>query len=241
VPLLPIAFWLCGAEKIITVDLNPYIRNELIMDLLFFINTEKEKIKNIFDGLLNIDRFNLLFDYCKNKNIQRDDILKLCRIEYIAPGDAAKVNLEKGSVNYHVSTAVYEHIPLGIIKNILEEGNRIIADNGLFVNNIDYGDHFSYIDKNISIINFLQYDDKTWDRYAGNRYMYMNRARHDEFVELFRMVGHDFLEIETYKNKEAEEVLLKGNFVLDEKFKNKSKEILLITGSSFITKKKKDY
>jgi hypothetical protein len=26
VPLLPIAFWLCGAGEIITVDLNPYIR-----------------------------------------------------------------------------------------------------------------------------------------------------------------------------------------------------------------------
>ncbi|MDR2185157.1 MAG: hypothetical protein LBO80_05750 [Treponema sp.] len=49
VPLLPIAFWLCGAEEIITVDLNPYIRNELIMDLLFFVNVEQERIKNIFN------------------------------------------------------------------------------------------------------------------------------------------------------------------------------------------------
>jgi hypothetical protein len=241
VPLLPIAFWLCGAEKIITVDLNPYVRNELIEDLLFFVKTEKEKIKNVFNDLLNIDRFNLLFDYCKNKKVKKDDILELCRIEYIAPGDASKVNLEKNSINYHVSHTVYEHIPLSIIKNILEEGNRIIADNGLFINSIDYGDHFSYMDKNISIINFLQYDDKTWDKYAGNRYMYMNRARHDEFIELFKMAGHDFLEIELYKDEEAEEILKEGNFALDEKFKNKSKEILSITGSMFITKKKKDW
>jgi hypothetical protein len=35
VSLLPVAFWLCGAEKTITVDLNPYMRNELIADMLF--------------------------------------------------------------------------------------------------------------------------------------------------------------------------------------------------------------
>jgi hypothetical protein len=240
VPLLPIAFWLCGAEKIITIDLNPYIRNELVIDLSVFIKTEYEKIKNIFNGLLNTDRFNLLFDYCKNKKINKDDIFELCRIEYIAPGDASKVNLAKSSINYHVSHTVYEHIPLNVIKNILNEGNRIIADDGLFINSIDYGDHFSYMDKNISIINFLQYDDKTWGKYADNRYMYMNRARHDEFIELFKMVGHDFLEIEPYKNKEAEKILRGGNFVLDGKFKNKSEEILSITGSMFITRKKKD-
>jgi SAM-dependent methyltransferase len=209
------------------------------MDLLFFVNGEQERIKSIFNDLLNIDRFNLLSDYCKNKKVKKDDILKLCRIKYIAPCDASKVNLEKDSIDYHVSHTVYEHIPLSIIKNILEEGNRIIADDGLFINSIDYGDHFSYMDKKISIINFLQYDDTIWDKYAGNRYMYMNRARHDDFIELFKMVGHDFLEVELYKNKEAEEILRRGNFVVDKKFENKSKKILAITGSMFITKKKK--
>jgi hypothetical protein len=52
------------------------------------------------------------------------------------------------------------------------------------------------MDKNVSVINFLRYDDKTWDKYEGNRYMYMNRARHDEFIKLFEMIGHDFFEIE---------------------------------------------
>jgi hypothetical protein len=34
-PLLPAAYWLCGAGKMVTVDLNPYIRKELIEDTLF--------------------------------------------------------------------------------------------------------------------------------------------------------------------------------------------------------------
>ncbi|MCL2131049.1 MAG: hypothetical protein FWH36_01135 [Lentimicrobiaceae bacterium] len=237
-PIFPIAFWLCGAEKTVTIDLNPYIRNELIMDMLFFVKTESLKIETVFGNLLNQERFNLLLDYSRRNKIDKNNFLKLCRIEYIAPGDAAKTNLPKNSINYHISNTVYEHIPLNIVHNILEEGNRIISKEGLFINNIDYSDHFAHMDKNIPAINFLQFDDKTWEKYAGNRYMYMNRARHDDFVELFTNVGHDFLEIKPCKNEEVLNILENNKITLDNKFRNKSNEILSITGASFITQKK---
>jgi len=239
VPLLPIAFWLGGAGKIITVDLNPYMRNELIIDMLSCIKTKENEIKTIFGTLLHEDRFNLLLDYSRKFNINSKEILELCRIEYIAPGDAAKINLPDNSIQYHISNAVYEHIPLTVIHDILVEGNRIISEDGLFINNIDYGDHFSYMDKTISEINFLQYSDTEWDKYAGNRYMYMNRARHDDFMEMFARVGHDFFEIEPRINKQVENIFENNEITLDTRFKNKSIEILSIIGSMFITRKNK--
>ena len=237
-PLMPVVFWLSGAEKTITMDLNPYLRNELVKDMLFFVKTQKNEIKNIFGELLDKKRFNQLLEYSEKNKIDKKDILELCRIEYIAPGDAAKTNLPPKSIQYHVSRTVYEHIPLTIIHDILKEGNRIIAKDGLFINDIDYGDHFSYMDKNISVINFLQYSDKEWDKYAGNRYMYMNRARHDDFIELFKVVGHDFLEIKPHLDEKIKEMLENNEIALDTRFKNKSKEILSITSSLFITRKK---
>jgi hypothetical protein len=236
-PLLPVALWLCGAGKIITVDLNPYMRKELIMDMLFFIKTRENEIKNIFGTLLHEDRFNILLDYSRENSINTKEFLELCSIEYIAPCNAAKTNLPDNSIQYHISIAVYEHIPLTVIYNILEEGNRIISKDGLFINDIDYKDHFSYNDKSISVINFLQYSDKEWEKYAGNRYMYMNRARHDDFLALFTRVGHDFLEIEPRVNKQVETLLENNEIILDTRFQNKTKEILSITGSIFITRK----
>ena len=238
VPLLPVAFWLGGAGKIITVDLNPYMRNELVKDMLFFIKNRESEIRDIFGTLLKEDRFSLLLNYSRKNKVHKQDVLELCQIEYLAPADAAKTNLPEKSIQYHISHAVYEHIPLLVIQNILEEGNRIISEGGLFINTIDYGDHFSYMDKNISVINFLQYNNKEWEKYAGNSYMYMNRARHDDFVELFANVGHDFLEIEPHVNKEAEDILRNNKITLDTRFKDKNIEILSITGSLFITKKK---
>jgi len=236
VPILPVAFWLGGGSTI-TIDLNPYMRNELIEDMLFFVSKEEIQIKSIFGDFLDEKRFDLLLDYGNSKMVNKDDFLKTCQIEYLAPGDAAKVRLNENSVNYHISHAVYEHIPLNILFDILSEGNRITTTDGLFVNIIDYADHFAQMDQNISAINFLKYSDKDWDKWAGNRFMYMNRARHDDFIELFKSVGHDFVETVTYKDRNIQELLHGGALILDDRFNKKEDEILSITSAWFITKK----
>jgi SAM-dependent methyltransferase len=238
VPLLPVAFWLGGAGKTITVDLNPYMRRELIEDMLYIVKTQEPEIRKIFRGLLDEDRFTALLNYSKTGKVDKKGLCALCGIDYAAPADAANTGLPEGSVDYHISNAVYEHIPLEVIRDILAEGNRIIANGGLFINTIDYGDHFSYMDGSISVINFLQYRDAEWAKYAGNRYMYMNRARHDDFVELFKAVGHEFLEVTPVFNQKAWDLLEQNAIVPDSRFKTKGRDILAITGSRFITRKR---
>ena len=119
-------------------------------------------------------------------------------IEYIAPGDASKTRLPNACIDFQTSNAVsFEHILRSILVDIVKEGNRILRDCGLCVHRIDYSDHFSHTDKSISSINFLQYSDDEWDRYAGNRYMYMNRLRHDDYItKLFGDNGQNILKME---------------------------------------------
>jgi ubiquinone/menaquinone biosynthesis C-methylase UbiE len=155
----------------------------------------------------------------------------------MAPCDAAKTGLPDKSVDYHVSNAVFEHIPLNILKDILKEGNRIVKKEGLFIHNIDYSDHFAYDDKNISAINFLQYSDKEWAKIAGNRHAYVNRLRHDDFISLFESAGHEFLQVETQKKDQQriKELLEQGNIRLSERFTLKTNEILSTTAGSFVS------
>lgn len=149
----------------------------------------------------------------------------------IAPGDAADTNLPEQSIDFHTSYAVFEHIPLDVLENILKEGSRIIKKNGLFVHRIDYSDHFSHSDKSISSINFLQYSNDIWSRWANNRYMYMNRLRHDDFIELFESSGHQLIDMYPYIDNDIQDVLYNKNFHLDSRFKYKSEEVLTIVGS----------
>lgn len=41
VPLVPLTLWLAGAKQIITVDLNRYLREELIIESLYRMNNDK--------------------------------------------------------------------------------------------------------------------------------------------------------------------------------------------------------
>lgn len=236
IPLVPLAYWLLGAKGTITVDLNPYLRRELIAESLMYIHEHEGEIRGIFGGLLDESRFGALLKFVDRSDILINEFLNLCCIDYIAPGDASNTGLSKGMVNFHTSYTVFEHIPSETLKLILIEGNRIVGDEGIFVHRIDYSDHFSHSDKRISAINFLQYSDEEWKRYAGNRYMYMNRMRHDDFVDLFESVGHDFLSIETDMDLRAKN-LLKRNFRLDERFVAKHEDALAIRSAWVLSRK----
>ncbi|MGR3302934.1 MAG: hypothetical protein ACUZ8I_10590 [Candidatus Scalindua sp.] len=53
---LPIALWLGGASKIITVDLNPYLKAELIFRDLAYMRNNQQKVKKLF-GTMPKNRF----------------------------------------------------------------------------------------------------------------------------------------------------------------------------------------
>jgi hypothetical protein len=237
VPILPIAYWLMGAKRTITIDRNPYLKFELLNECLQYICDHKEEILLLFGSKVDTKRFDELLAFGKNKD-SSSGLLDLCQIEYIAPGDASDTCLPDQSIDYHTSYAVYEHISEDVLKRILKEGNRIIKKDGLFINRIDYSDHFSHSDKSISAINFLQYTDDEWERLVGNRYMYMNRLRHDDFLKLFEYAGHKILDIKTSQDEVVREILGNGSLRLERKYRDKSDEILATTGAWIISKKK---
>ncbi|MDR3133384.1 MAG: hypothetical protein LBU42_05100 [Prevotellaceae bacterium] len=237
-PVVPLVYWLAGAEKIITVDLNLYLRKELIEETLLQL---KKDNKFIISELCKWgggveERFVKLSKFFGAK-IRLQDFLELCHITYYAPYDAARTNLPNTCIDYYTSNAVFEHIPFNVLEDILVEGNRIIKEDGMFVHNIDYSDHFAYGDKNISAINFLQYDDVKWYKYGKNAYV--NRLRHDDFIMLFEKVNHEILEITVRKDENVQKILEEERLQISEKLKLKSNEILSITGACFITKKNK--
>jgi hypothetical protein len=236
VPIVPLAFWLMGAKGVISIDLNRYLKEELVRECLQIIYREKDSVADRFGLLMDKDRFKQLLSLGKEKKTSVEKLFNLCNIKYIAPGDAANTHLTENSVDFHTSYTVFEHIPLEHLKSILIEGNRIVKKDGLFVHKIDYSDHFSHTDNKISVINFLQYSHKQWRRYAGNKYMYMNRLRHDDFETLFRSVGHSILEADIFTDPKAENVLRFNKIKLCEEFRLKGVDVLAVTGSWMITK-----
>ncbi len=238
VPTVPLAYWLMGAKTTVTIDLNPYIRSGLVIEALDYISVNRNDILTVFGPLLDTNRFERLLDYHHHNQatFSLESFLKLVRIDYFAPGDAADTKLADQSIDFHTSYSVFEHIPSEILKTILAEGNRLIRDGGLFVHRIDYSDHFSHSDKSISAINFLRFTDAEWSRLAGNRYMYMNRLRHDDYLAIFESAGHEVLLAKPDVDERALGVLRQRDFEVDNRFRMKSEHVLSITGSWIVSK-----
>lgn len=235
VPLVPLAYWLMGARQIITIDLNPYMKADITRESLQYISDNDNQVRSLFGTAMLQNRMDDLLQFLKDASFSTRAFLDLCRIKYIAPGDAARTGLPSDSIDYHTSYEVFEHIPSQVLKDIIDEGTRVIAHDGLFVHRIDYGDHFSYSDDTISAINFLRFSDDEWRRYAGNRYMYMNRLRHDDYIRLFQSAGHRVLAVDPDVDPTALDLLRSGAFPLNHRFQDKQEYILSIRAAWIVS------
>jgi hypothetical protein len=231
---LPLSLWLLGAERVVTVDLNPYLKEELVREDVRQIRAQRDEIASLFGAevdLVRLDRIAALAD-----NFRLDALLEACSIRYIAPGDAAKTDLADGSIDFHVSYEVLEHIPESVLRAILEEGSRIVARDGLFLHKVDFSDHFSHSDASISKVNFLKYGDRAFAALAGNRYMYMNRLRVDDFLRLYADSGHRVLEVVPEVDRGVADLVGRGGMRLAERFRGKSIDALATMNAWIVSK-----
>jgi SAM-dependent methyltransferase len=216
---LPLGLWLCGASRILTVDLNPYLKPKLVMQDLDYMRANRSKIEPLFADVPSLPSVPARLDAllaCRSFK----QVLALTRIEYLAPADATCLQLEAGSIDYHISFTVLEHVPPPVLRAIFLEARRVLKSQGLLVHFIDFTDHFAHSDQSISSVNFLQFDEAEWDRLAGNRYMYHNRLRFDEFHELIRGLDLNILSLEAQVDHRALEVM-KSGFSLNSRFRTK--------------------
>ena len=230
-PMLPLSLWLMGADKVITVDLNNYLKPEIFYSCITSFLNQYERTHDLFDGYIIKERLDVLREIRNNEF----DMASI-GIIYKPNQDAADVDLPAQSIDYYISYNVLEHIPEQTIKNIFNEGTRLLCNDGFFVHKIDYSDHFSHSDKSISAINFLQYSDFSWSFYASKKFMFMNRLRHDDFLEIFSECSQDVLSVEIEEDKNIDLILSDNDISLAKRFIGKEKKIICITGAWMVTK-----
>lgn len=221
---LPVALWLSGAAEVTTVDINRYVKDQLVRSDVAYMRDHQQELQETFGPRASTETFQARFARLAQSRTL-DQLLNAANIHYNAPADAAHLDLPDGSVDYHVSYTVLEHIHPATLSAILREGKRVLKPGGLLVHCIDFSDHFSHSDSSISSVNFLQFSDREWSRLGGNRFMYHNRLRVDEFRDLLEQAGLDVIGMEPFVDERAKNLLEHGGFPLDVRFRVKSPAI----------------
>jgi hypothetical protein len=220
-PIIPIFFFLFGAKKIYTYDLNKRLQYKYLKKTIDYILNDIDLITDLYSSFVDKDIFIVRLNLLKNIRNKSNFLLSDINIIYTAPGDARFVDLPSNSIDIHYSCTVFEHIPFEILDGILYESKRLVKKNGVILHLIDPSDHFAHQDKNISKINFLKYSNQKWKFIADNKFAYCNRLRYSDFINLFNKNNYNIV----YEEKVIDERSLnelKNGFKVNSVFENYS-------------------
>jgi len=222
---MPLAFYLCGASSVLTYDLHPYLREELVLGAIKTLAANRAEVLELFAPLTDADDLAKRFESL-TKATTLEMVLQIAKIVYRAPADAMKTGLADRSIDLQFSYTVFEHIPEAVLEGILIESNRILSSDGVACHHIDPSDHFAHVDGSISFVNFLQFEEEEWKRYNDNQFAYHNRLRVSDYEALYRRVDHRMLKWSTSLNERGMKEIESGALPLASPYKGVPVDVL---------------
>lgn len=221
-PIVPISFFLVGADKVYSVDISFLTSKErLKITLEKFVESNQSGQLNAYINFLP-DRFKILTDILSNYDqLSLDDALQQLNIIYLIE-DARKLSLPDNSIDLVNSNNTFEHIYPNILTTILSEFRRVVnKQNGVMSHFIDMSDHFAHFDKSINIYNFLQFSDSQW-KWIDNPIQPQSRMRIYDYKKIFSDLTIPLTE-ETFRDGNLSE--LKTIMLADKYLNNPLEEI----------------
>lgn len=234
-PTFPFCLYLAGANRIYTLDLNPYLKPEMTIQLADRLEAHTPLIakeSGRTDAEVDLAQLALVQALKEGKSVSE---ATKGAIHYKAPADAANTKLPDASVDVVFSNSVLEHVPGPVIEACFTEAMRILKPGGIVFHSVNCGDHYAYVDKSIDQLHYLQYSDAAWQKW-NNSFLYQNRLRALDFVEMAKRAGFA-IEIDTSKAR-PERLATIDAMKIDAKFGGYTREQLAITSIDFVGRKR---
>ncbi len=181
---MPLILWAMGVERQILIDRRRLLRPALVNHTL-----EQIRRLGLEPGVSRRPTRFLEGDFTDSIRTLRQHY----GIDYRAPLEASHTEIPSGSIDLIIAFNTLEHIPVQALGPILRECRRILKPEGLMLFKIDYQDHYSYLDSNISVYNFLRYSDWQWKIFNPSLH-YQNRLRHGDYLAFFKSACLDLIE-----------------------------------------------
>jgi SAM-dependent methyltransferase len=184
-PTLPVCFALAGAASCETFDLNNHLNLKLTRRMLAALEGLLPKIAAASKRPIA----KVVAEY-RTLTAQQTvgGILDAARVRYHAPADASKTSLPDGSMDLVFSNSVFEHVPPAVIADMMRESRRLLRTGGVAIHCVNCGDHYAYVDRGITPLNYLTYPTDRW-RLWNNELLYQNRMRPSDFRDLAERAG----------------------------------------------------
>jgi SAM-dependent methyltransferase len=186
-PYLPFLLYLAGAARVITFDINPWLRTANAFETYRNLEGHLDYVAQQLSE--EPGKVRARFNQVPRTLARLRDLLQAFHVEYRCPADASHTRLADNSIDFVCSSNVLAHIPPGQLTSIHAEAARVLRPGGLAVHRIGSLDLFSIVDQSITKANFLQFSEHQWRRYGGKGLASHNRLRCVQHAELLRKAG----------------------------------------------------
>ncbi len=224
-PTIAMGLYLCGADNIWMVDIDPLIRTpqlKRMMELFCEFLTNGKLRKHL--PRLREDRATRLSELASFVEKEPPAAFLARFGGKVLVRDAQGTGLPGGSIDLFFSTGVLEYIPRPVIGGIFKEFLRVSTPQAIMSHWISLTDQFSYFDRSIGPYNYLRYTSRQW-RYLNSPLIWQNRLRISEYRKAFVEAGYQIVHeedargsIEEFKKiriaPEFEQYTLEDNLVL---------------------------
>ena len=223
-PFVPFVLYLAGAKRILTLDINPWLTKAYAFETFRGLASELDSIA--IRARVEETLVRTRYAAATPKTDSLLELLNGFHVEYVCPGDARTTGLDEASIDYVVSSNVFEHIPRDILRDIHAETHRILKPGGMSVHRFNPQDHYSWVDPSITGANFLQFSEAEWNWYGGSGLAFHNRLRCRQHTELFLEAGLIEVVNKVRVNGPAAEAIRNGSLSVHKDFAGFSPEEL---------------
>jgi len=230
-PTLPICFSLVGAKRILTYDISRHMDAGLTFRMIAALEPHLEMMAEA-GGRHPEDIRTRYHELLQARDL--NTLLERARVEYCAPADTRATGSPPNTADLVYSNSVLEHVPKPIIQSLMKEIVRMLRPGGLTLHNVGCNDHYAFVDRQISFVNYLRYSEARWNKW-NNRLQYQNRLRAPEFLEMAAEAGLEVIYKQVAVRPGTREALM--TFEVAAEFRRFSKEHMAITTVDFIAKK----
>lgn len=230
-PTFPFSLYLAGAASVDTLDLNRYLKPDLMVAMAEALGRSLAIISEASQtDPAVVARRHADLVAAVRRGAMPEEATGGC-VRYRAPADASATGLPAASLDVVFSNSVLEHVPGPVIAACFTEARRILRPGGVVFHSVNCGDHYAYADRRINQLNYLQFSDAEWRRW-DNEFLYQNRLRAIDFTTMAKAAGFT-IEIDTSRPHPTRLAQLDGIRV-HPSFARYSREQLAITSIDFV-------
>jgi hypothetical protein len=192
-PTIAMGLYLCGADKIWMIDIDPLIRTpqlKRMMELFCEFQANGKLRKHL--PRLREDRAARLPELANIVGKEPPEAFLARFGAQVMVRDAQLTGLPARSIDLFFSTGVLEYIPRPVLHGIFKEFLRLSTPSAVMSHWISLIDQFSYFDRSIGPYNYLRYTCRQW-RYLNSPLIWQSRLRISDYRKALIDAGYQIV------------------------------------------------